>query len=177
MPGIIAALRTETDDRAWAEKTVTRLNADAASGLNQGSFPLATFTFNHTGMSPALDVRDPDHPKIASPGSITWLIADWIAFPDSAAQVTNIWRDTYFLAFDEKLEVWNYRITRDDLTNRHQTLEQFLRPTYQVLAADPEFRQLLASHKAALELCAEVKASLEDRVDQPKQLKDLIKLF
>lgn len=51
MPQEIVKVRTKSDDKTWTEKTVVQLNADAASGLNQGSFPMAAFTFNHTGIS------------------------------------------------------------------------------------------------------------------------------
>src|SRR2546422_11560010 len=60
MPQEIAKIRTESDDRTWKEKTIAQLNAEAEATLGQGSFPMASFTFNHTGISPSLDVRDKD---------------------------------------------------------------------------------------------------------------------
>jgi hypothetical protein len=53
-------------------------------------------------------------------------------------------------------------------------LEKFLRPTYQRLAIDPDFQQLLRSNQSALHLIDDVKASLAERVRQPKQISDLI---
>jgi hypothetical protein len=98
-------------------------------------------------------------------------------FPKSASQVGGIWRSSYYLGFDEKNESWNYRITHDDLARNHTTLEEFLTPTYHVLASDPEFQQLLRSNQTALDLVKEVKSSLADRVEQPKHLMDLIDFF
>lgn len=98
-------------------------------------------------------------------------------FPKSATQVAGVWRNTTYLGFDERNESWNYRITQEDLTRSHLTLEEFLKPTYQMLANDPEFQQLLSSNQAALGLCEEVKSSLADRVNQPKHLRDLIDIF
>src|SRR6266436_6247432 len=111
IPQEVAKVRTETDDNVWKERTLAQLNAEAASGLNQGSFPMASFSFNHSGISPSLDVRDPAHMKISGPGTVTWLVGDWMEFPKSASQVTDIWRRTLYLGFDEKKESWNYRIT------------------------------------------------------------------
>jgi hypothetical protein len=174
MPQEIARIRTESDDKAWKEKTVAQLNAEAAGGLSQGSFPMTSFTFNHSGISPFLDVRDIAHIKIASPGTVTWLVGDWMEFPNSASQIAGVWRTTYYLSFDEKTESWNYRITHEDLLKSRTTLEEFLKPTYQVLASDPEFQQLLSGDKTARGLIEVVKSSLAGRVQQPKHLIALI---
>jgi hypothetical protein len=138
---------------------------------------MASFAFNHTGISPSLDVRDKAHIKIASPGTVTWLVADWMEFPKSASRVADIWRETYYLGFDEKKESWNYRITHEDLTRSHITLEEFLKPTHQALASDSEFQQLLRSNQTAQDLFEKVKSSLADRVEQPKHLMDLVDFF
>ncbi len=138
---------------------------------------MASFSFNHSGISPSLDVRDMAHIKIASPGTVTWLVGDWMEFPNSASQIADIWRDTYYLGFDEKNESWNYRITHEDLTRSHITLEGFLKPTYQVLAGDPEFQQLLRGNQIARDLFQEVRSSLANRIEQPKHLTDLIDVF
>lgn len=173
MPDQITKIRTETDDKTWKEKTVADMNMDMASDLNKGSFPMTSFTFNHTGISPSLDIRDKAHPKIASPATVLWEVADWMEFPKTASQVAGIWRTNSFLSFDERNENWYYRITHDDLTRNHTTLEEFLTPTYQVLIRDADFQQLLRSNQTALELLETVELSLADRVKQPKQLIDL----
>ena len=177
MPPEIAKIRNENDDGIWKEKAVAKLNTEAAAELSQGSFSMASFTVSHAGISPSIDMRDPTHLKFASPGTVTWEIADWMGFPGSASDVERIWRDTYYLGFDEKAETWNYRITRDDLNKNHITLEEFLKPAYQAIANDPQFQQLLNDNRTALVLFEKVKSSLADRVEQPKQLKDLIDLF
>ncbi len=174
VPQEIAKIRTESDDKMWEEKAVAQLNAEAASGLSQGSFPMAKFTFNHSGISPSLDLRDKAHLKISSPGTITWLVGDWTEFPKSASQIADIWRNNYYLGFDEKSEAWNYRITHEDLTRNHITLKDFLQPTYQAVSSDPEFQQLLRSNQTASDLFEEVKSSMANRVEQPKHLMDLV---
>src|ERR1700723_2056805 len=150
MPPVIAKIRNENDDVAWEENAVTKLNAEAASELSQGSFSMAKFTISHTGFSPSVDVRDPAHFKFASPGEVTWEVADWMGFPQSASDVEKIWRGTYYLGFDEKVHTWNYRITLEDLLKNHISLRQFLEPTYQVIAGDPQFQQLLRDNRSAL---------------------------
>jgi hypothetical protein len=176
IPGDIRKIRSEADDKAWSEKTVAQLNAE--SDLATGSFPLASFSFKHTAIGPSLDLRDKTHPRIASPGTVTWLVSDWMSFPASASRVaTEAWPDKWFLGFDEKDESWCYRVTHDDLTKSSLTLEKFLAPTYQRLASDLDFQQLLRSNQIALSLIDDVRASLAERVRQPKQLSDLIDTF
>jgi hypothetical protein len=174
MPDEIAKVRKETDDKIWTEKMVSQLNAEAKAELDKGSFPMMSFTFNHTGIGPALDLRDKAHPTIAAPGTTTWLVNDWMTFPKSASEIARAWPNTYYLGFDEKNESWYYRITHEDLSKNHVTLEEFLMPIYQVLAGDSDFQQLLHSSQAARGLLEEVKPSLADRVQQPKHLMDLI---
>jgi hypothetical protein len=174
VPEQIAKIRTESDDKAWKEKTVAQLNADMASELSQGSFPMASFSFNHTGIGPSVDVRDPAHLKIASPAAITWLVEDWIEFPKDVSHIADIWQNTVYLDFDERSESWYYCLTQDDLTRKHTTLQEFLAPTYQILEKDSDFQQLLLSNETGRELLGKVESSLADRVRQPKQLADLI---
>ena len=177
MPPEIARIRNESDDETWKEKAVAELNSEATNDLNRGSFSIASFTINHSGISPSIDVRNPAHLKFASPGTVTWLLPDWMDFPKSATDVAGSWRSTYYLGFDEKVESWNYRITQEDLTKNHTTLEEFLRPTYQVLAKDPDFQNLVRDSQSARELVDGLKLSLADRVEQPKHLADLIDFF
>jgi len=177
MPQVIAKVRNENDDVVWKEKTIAKLNAEAASELNQGSFPMTSFTFNHAGISPSVDMRDPAHYKFSSPGTVLWEVADWMNFPQSASEVEKIWQDTYFLGFDERAEIWAYRITREDLSKNHTTLEEFLKLTYEAIASDPQFQQLLRDNHTVLKLFESVNSSLADRVKQPKQLRDLIDLL
>ena len=174
IPMEIAKIRTESDDKIWKEITIAKLNATMASELGQGSFPMASFSFSHTGVSPSVDVRDPARLKIASPAAITWLVEDWMEFPKNLSHIEEIWQTTAYLDFDERNESWYYCITHDDLMRSHKTLEQFLTPTYQILAKDSDFQKLLLRNQTARELLEEVESSLADRVRQPKQLADLI---
>ena len=174
MPDRIAKIRNESDDNIWKDKMVAQLNAEMASDLGQGSFPMASFSFNHTGVGPSIDVRDPAHLKIAGPASITWLVSDWMEFPKNVSHITEIWRNTVYLDFDERSESWYYRITHDDLARSRTTLEEFLTPTYQLLAKDSDFQKLVLNNQTAIGLLERVELSLADRVKQPKQLTDLM---
>jgi len=49
-----------------------------------------------------------------------------------------------------------------------------LRPTDQKLAGDPDFQQLLVGDKAAFDMLAQFKPLIAERIDKPKQLRDLI---
>jgi hypothetical protein len=144
VPQEVTKLRSAEGDRAWTQQAVAQLNAVYADELCKGSFPMAQFKFNHTG-SPAMNTRSF---KIASPGSITWLLPDWMEFPKSASAVSAIWPRTYYLAFDESKETWEYRITQDDLDRKHVTLADFLYPVYRTLANDPDFQKFSAEHNA-----------------------------
>jgi hypothetical protein len=174
IPDQIAKIRTENDDKIWKDKTVAQLNAEMASDLTQGSFPMASFSFNHTGIGPSIDVRDPVHLKIASPAAITWLVSDWMEFPKNVSHIADIWREAVYLDFDERSTNWYYCVTHDDLTRNHTTLEEFLTPTYQILAKDSDFQKLLLNNQTAIGLLERVELSLADRVKQPKQLTDLL---
>jgi hypothetical protein len=52
-----------------------------------------------------------------------------------------------------------------------------LSPHNDKLSSDPDFQQLLQSNKSALGLLGQVKPSLADRVEHPKQLMDLLDFF
>lgn len=168
MPSAIQKIRTEADNKAWVEKALAQLNAE--SGLSSGSFPMASFSFRHAARSPALDLRDPQHPRIANPGIISWQVNDWMKFPQSAIDVAAIWQNTWFLGFDERNENWYYLVTHDDLARSHVELRDFLQPAYDRLAGDPDFQQLVQSDKAALDLLRQVRPLLADRVAHPKQI-------
>lgn len=171
MPPAIEKIRTEADHKTWIDKTLIHLNANSDS--NSGSFPLTSFTFQHAGVSPMVDVRDLSHLKIAAPGIITWQVNDWIKFPLSATDVAALWPDTCSLDFDQNDEQWYYIITKDDLTRNKLNLQGFLKPIFDQLVADPEFKRLVEDDKFAFDQLDQVEPLIARRVAQPKQLTDL----
>jgi hypothetical protein len=171
MPQEIRAIRTQADDKAWAEKTVIQLNSQARTPVEVYGL---SFNMSHTARSPSIRTVDPQHPRIDAPGIVDWEINDWMRFPQSATDINNSWTNTWFLSFDARSESWEYRITHEDLDKTQKSLEGFLRPTYERLSDDQEFQQLLKSYKEALDLMNEVKLIIADRVSQPKHLMDLI---
>jgi hypothetical protein len=171
MPQEVRRIRTETDHKTWIDNTLSQLNA--ASDLNTGSFPLMSFTFNHAARSPALDNRDPKHPRIGNPGIVSWQVNDWMKFPQSASDLVKSWPSTWSLGFDERDESWYYLITRDDLSRNNMSLEQFLKPVYEKLSGDPDFQEMLKSDRTALDMLNQVKQQIAERVEQPKHLIDL----
>jgi len=175
IPPEIKKIRTEVENKTWTEKALVQLNAE--NDLSTGSFPYVSFSLKHAARTPAIDLRDRQHPRLGNPGIVSWQVKDWARFPQSASDVTNIWPTTWFLGFDERNENWYYLITRDDLTRNHMELKDFLEPTYDTLSKDPEFQQLLQTNKSALDLLEQVKPLVADRVQQPKHLMDLIDSF
>jgi len=171
MPPAIERIRTEADHKTWVAKTVAQLNSN--SDLNTGSFPLVSFTFQHAAKGPSVDVRDVNHPKIAAPGIITWQVNDWIKFPQSASEVSAIWKDAWSLGFDERDEHWYYIITKDDLRRNGFSLQSFLEPIFEQLSADSEFAQLVRDDKSVFDKLDQLEPLIAERVARPKQLADL----
>jgi hypothetical protein len=173
VPDYIRGIRTERDDKVWSAKTVEQLNRQMdLRGLGGVYFQLQ---FSHSGHSIAIDRRDPAHPRVAQPASLTWEINDWISFPHSAVELERGWPDQpAYLEFDPRNETWMYRITREDLTRKHLGLQQFLQPIYVKLAADPDFQLLVSIENEVLKPLKDVNQMLAERVDQPKRLRDLV---
>src|SRR5215472_1625774 len=69
-------------------------------------------------------------------------------------------------------ESWFCLITQDDLARTMLAWNSC--PTDQKLAGDPEFQQLLVGDKAAFDMLAQFKPLIAERIDKPKQLRDLI---
>lgn len=168
IPSLTQTIRSEADDAAWVHKTVDSLNS-----ANPGKMILE-FQFQHVGRSPALDTRDPAHPRIGMPGSVDWDIEDWLRFPQSAADVDRIWMDDQFLEFHPRYESWQWRITREDLKTRRLSLVDFLTPVHAQLKKDKSFKELLQAYADTLHQSDRLKVLLEDRIRHPKQLSDLV---
>jgi hypothetical protein len=169
MPTQITAMRNEAQDREWADSTVVQLNSQLKTPVELYGF---SFQMSHTARSPAVTFADPHHPRITNPGMITWELNDWMQLPQSASSLK--WPDTWFLSFDEHNDGWYYRINHDDLNRLHMSLNDFLRPMYKELSADPDFQQILEQSKECRALLDDVKAEVAERVVHPRHLWDLV---
>jgi hypothetical protein len=168
MPPEIRVIREQADDTDWAAKAVMELNSQIKTPAQVYGI---SFTMSHTGRGPAIRTADS---HISSPGTIDWEINDWMRFPQSATDINSSWTNTWFLGFNSRSESWDNRITRDDLSKAHKSLEAFLQPTYNNLSDDHEFQELLRNNNEAIALMQEVKVLISDRMSQPKHIFDLI---
>jgi hypothetical protein len=165
-------LRTEEGDHTWHRNATKRLEEEQAS--RPGISPMVTFTFNHAGRSRGVDIRDPKNPKVSSPGGPTWVINDWIGYPDSITAIDSLFTENDFLYLDEVRDEWYYRLTREDLRRQGFDLRQFLEPLHAVLLENLHFQNLLKNEPQTLRLIKAAKEELADRVRTPKRIRDLI---
>jgi hypothetical protein len=84
-------------DRKWAAAISEKMRSIPEAGISS----VYQFNMKHAGRSAALDVRDPEHPKVAFPGGPTFTLLDWLNFPASVPEVEAAWVDDGFLYFDE----------------------------------------------------------------------------
>jgi hypothetical protein len=171
IPPYIQKIRSADDEGAWNERTVAQLNRE--TDLRAFGGFSAQFTMRHAGATPALDVRDPQAPRIGAPGFVSWTIDDWLAFPSRATDIYGAWTNLMYLEFDPKLETWQYRITQEDLVRNHLTLQEFLEPIYLELHDDPDFTQIAAKSSSALNAVRSAKAELAARIREPKRIADI----
>jgi hypothetical protein len=171
MPTYIEKIRSQVDDQSWRERTVERLNRDTNFQALGSSY--ARFTMNHSGHSIELDVRDPRALHVSGPAAVTWQIHDWLDFPHSAREIQRSWTDQMFLEFDPKLETWQYRITQEDLTRNHLSLQEFLQPIFLELGSDPDFKQVAANYSDVIRTVQDMKGVLAERIHDPKHISDL----
>ena len=168
----LAQLRTEEVDQIWRREATKKLQEEQA--LRPGISPMRMFTFTHAGRSPGLDVRNPNNPQIGSPGGPTWVINDWIGYPDSITAIESLFTENDFLYFDEVRDEWYYRLTREDLRRHGLDLRQFLEPLHAALLDNTHFQSLLKNEPQTLTLVRAAKEELADRVRDPKRIRDLI---
>ena len=173
MSAQIATIRTEADDKAWALTISKKLRAE--SNTKPGITAIATFHFTHAARGRGIDVRDPSHPVVASPGGPNWTLNDWAAYPQSAVDMEKIWTDDDYLYFDPSLDDWYYRITRSDLRNHRIDLRTFLAATAHRLWASPEYQHLVVVRPRVEAAAKALAQKLAQRIQQPKELVDLFR--
>lgn len=159
--------RSEEIDRQWLKEASDRLHQLELD--NPGITTVQSMTLRHPGRV-IFNARDPTRPL---PGGPNWEINDWLVYPDSADNVEPIWTTNEFLYFDESSDAWFFRITRDDLKRHSATLKQFLDPLYKSLSQDSHFRDLSQNQPRVASEIAHAKATLLDRIRDPKQISDL----
>jgi hypothetical protein len=172
MSSRLLLLRNEQMDRVWEQRTQERLRALSDSG--KGISSMATFTMGHAGRSRGFDARNPKKLVMTSPGGPAFTVRDWIEYPESLTKIERLWTDLDFLYFDEKLDFWYYRLTREDIARQHTTLAAFLKPIHDILKEDSNFQFLVKERPPILAELTAVKGMLIDRIKDPKHLSDLI---
>ena len=117
---------------------------------------------------------------IIYPGGPIFVMGDWLDYPTSIKGIEEEWKDTDYLYFDlyssyfKRDDAWYYRLTREDLNRTNTNLREFLNPVHEVLGKNPDFQFLLQYRPPFLPEIASIKLALQDRIRDPKQLRDLI---
>jgi len=169
----IMQLRTEDGDRLWLRKASDTLRRMSAS--EKGVSDRVTFHMEHAGRSRGIDVRDPGKPVSSSPGGPTFVLNDWLDYPESLKTIERLWTDVDYLYFNEVGDTWYYRITREDLKKSGATLMEFLNPIRDALKLDPNFQLLLSNKRRdLLSEISTVRTALGERIREPRELIDLI---
>lgn len=173
----IMEIRTEEADRAWLQKTSDALREMSKSMSKKGISDIVTLAkgVTHDSISQTIDMRDPNNPVISGPGGPFFVIRDWLGYPESIKTIENLWQKNDYLYFNARHdESWYYRLTREDLNRIDSTLELFLKPVYEILKQNSDFKILLTDRLSLLSEISAIKDALTDRVRDPKQMRDLL---
>jgi hypothetical protein len=176
MSSRIMEIRTEEADRAWHQKTSAVLREMSMAKSKKGISDLFTLAegVTHESVGQVMDVRDPTKPVIAGPGGPIFVIRDWLGYPESIKIIEDLWKKNDYLYFNVRhTESWYYRLTREDLNRIDTTLEQFVKPVYDVLKENSNFKILLTDRLSLLSEISDMKFALTDRIRDPKHLSDL----
>ena len=96
----------------WRNKAESVLR-DAQSKAGFSDTATLFSKMNHEARSRSVDVSKPNQPEIAGPGGPTFVVRDWLTYPDSIKVIADIWTDVDYLYFNDRLDSWYYQITRD----------------------------------------------------------------
>lgn len=174
MSSRIIQIRTEEQDRAWLEKTSRTLREMSTSEKGISDSVMLFRNAKHAARSPSIDMRDPNKPVISGPGGPTFVINDWLGYPESIKAIEDLWKDIDYLYFHETKDMWYYRLTREDLNRANMPLSEFLKPVHEILRRNTDFQLLLNQRSVLLSEISDLKVALVDRIRDPKQLYDLI---
>ena len=175
MSARIMEIRTEEADRAWQQKTSVVLREMSVGKSKKGisdRFTLAEGV-THDSVGQVMDIRDPNKPVIVGPGGPIFVVRDWLGYPEAVKTIDVLWKETDFLYFNQTRYEWYYRLTREDLKRIDTSLEQYLKPVYDVLKENLDFKRLLTQRPVLLSEIVAIKDALTDRVRDPKQIPDL----
>ena len=175
MSARIMEIRTEEADRAWHQKTGVLLREMSMAKPKKGISDLFTLAegVTHESVGQSMDVRDPSNPVIGGPGGPIFVVRDWLGYPEIVKTIDVLWKETDFLYFNQTRFDWYYRLTREDLKRIDTSLEQYLKPVYDVLKENTDFKRLRTQRPVLLSEIAAIKDALTDRVRDPKQIRDL----
>lgn len=179
MSSRIMVIRTEKADQAWHQKTSGALREMSKSMSKKGISDIVTLAegVTHESVSPTIDVRDRNNPVISGPGGPIFVIRDWLVYPESIKTIEDLWKKNDYLYFNvRRVDSWYYQLTREDLNRIDTTLEQFLKPVYDVLKENPNFKMLRTDRQSHSSEISDIKDTLTDRVRDPKQIRDLLDL-
>lgn len=175
MSSRVMEVRTEKADREWLKKTGDSLREQSKSKKGKSDQFTLLEGATHEYVSQGYDLREPSNPVITAPGGPVFVIRDWLGYPESIKTIEQLWKTNDYLYFHStKSDSWYYRLTREDLSRLDTTLEQFLKPVYEVLAQNPSFNRLLTERQKLLSEISEIKDEVTDRVRDPKQMRDLL---
>jgi hypothetical protein len=178
MSARIMEIRTEESDRAWHQKTGVLLREMSMAKPKKGISDLFTLAegVTHESVGQSMDVRDPSNPVIGGPGGPIFVVRDWLGYPEIITTIDALWKETDFLYFNQTRYDWYYRLTREDLKRIDTSLEQYLKPVFNVLKENADFKRLRTERPILLSEIAAIKDALTDRIQDPKQIRDLIDL-
>jgi len=173
MSARITQIRSEEVDRVWRQSASQRLRDMSTS--KKGISDSVIFSLSHSGRSRSVDIRDPARPVVTGPGGPSFVIGDWLTYPESIITIERLWTDVDYLYFNEARDAWYYQLTREDIRRANTTLTELLKPVYKALEQSQDFRFLLKDRPALLSEITDTKAMLVDRIREPKHLRDLIR--
>lgn len=167
----IMQTRTETIDRDWHQRTSHSLLE--LSQQQKGIGDSVTQSFTHEARSRTMDLRNPQQPVLSGPGGPTFVVRDWLTYPESLRSIETLWSDLDYLYFNPRIDRWYWQLTREDLKRSAISLERILTPVHQVLSNTQEFKYLVGARQSLLADIAAMEATLTERIRDPKQIRDL----
>ena len=172
MSSRIMEIKTEEVDKAWFEKTSQVIRV-APTSKQKGISDRVTLAAGVTHDSIS-QLFDRNFVPVA-PGGPVFTIRDWLGYPESIKTIEGLWKEVDYLHFIPNRAPWYYKLTREDLKRIDTNLERLLKPIHETLGGSSALKALLNRHTLLTEIAA-VKHVLKDRIDDPKQFRDLLDL-
>jgi hypothetical protein len=167
----IERIRSAMSDQGWAQQASSHIRAEELQ--KPGTSSISSSTITHSSRGRGVDIRDPNHPIVSSPGGPTLDINDWLTYPESLKTIESLWSQDDYLYFDDSQDMWYYRITRYDLGQQHLTLKEFLEPIHNVLWNDTHFKYIQNQQPSVLRRLIALRTKIAERMDDPKKITDV----